>query len=334
MKKMAVILFLFAFLTFTLPFAGLLMQSTLPDLNTASSSVPESSSSSASAPIKDEPVLVLDEVTGQINTLTMREYVIGAVMAEMPATYAVEAMKAQAVAAHTYALALKAANANDDTLQGAWFKASPSMKQGYMTEDSARLFWGDAFDTNYAKVSGAVDSVLNEVLLYDGAPASTCYHAISNGQTEASENVWHQALPYLVSVDSTFDTTADNYEYLVTFTPQQMTDALSRSLAGSDFSGSPSTWFGEITYTPAGYVAEIQAGGVGVKGTDFRSLLGLRSACFTLEYIDNVFAITTRGYGHGVGLSQYGANTMALTGSTYSEILAHYYPGTQLSQTA
>lgn len=172
--------------------------------------------------------------------------------------------------------------------------------------------------------------MLDEVLYYDGAPAGACYFAISNGRTEASENVWDTALPYLRSVDSSVDLAADNYEYTVTFTQQQMADALTTGL-GADLAGrQPEAYFGGVTYTAAGYVAAIEVCGASVKGTTLRSALSLRSACFSIAYADGVFTVTTRGYGHGVGLSQWGAKGLAEQGLTHAEILAHYFPGTVL----
>lgn len=175
-----------------------------------------------------------------------------------------------------------------------------------------------------------MDSVLGDVLCYDGAAAGTSYFALSNGRTEASENVWGSALPYLVPVDSSTDLSADNYEVTLTLSAAQTEQLLSEGLGIAADPAAPGQWFGEPTLTASGYVASLPVCGQTVSGTALRRALGLRSACFTLRYQDGGFCITTRGYGHGVGLSQWGAKALAEQGQGYADILAHYFPGTQL----
>ena len=164
-----------------------------------------------------------------------------------------------------------------------------------------RSYWGTAYETNYARLAALVDEVEHTVLLCDGAPACASYFAISNGRTEASDNVWGTALPYLVSVDSSTDLAA------------------------------PEQWFGTPEYTAAGYVAALPVCGQRITGTALRQALGLRSTCFTVRYESGAFCFTTKGYGHGVGLSQWGAKALAEQGQNFADILAHYYPGTSLS---
>ena len=174
-----------------------------------------------------------------------------------------------------------------------------------------------------------MDSVLTQVLCYEGAPAGTSYFAISNGMTEASENVWGTALPYLVAVDSSTDLNADNYLYTVQFTAEQMQQALA-GLGLLPDPAAPVSWFGEAALTPSGYVASLPVCGQSVTGPALRKALGLRSACFTVQYQEGSFLLTTKGYGHGVGLSQWGAKALAEQGQSAEEILAHYFPGTEL----
>ena len=159
--------------------------------------------------------------------------------------------------------------------------------------------------------------------------AGTSYFAISNGMTEASENVWGTALPYLVPVDSSTDRTADNYLYTVQMTPEQLQPLLAGLNLAPDLSA-PESWFGESSLTPSGYVAGITVCGQTVTGPALRKALGLRSACFTVGYQDGSFSFTTKGYGHGVGLSQWGARALAEQGQSAPQILAHYFPGTEL----
>ena len=271
--------------------------------------------------------LIQDASTGQVLELSRREYLIGAVAAEMPVSWPDEALKAQIVAAHSYALYCRdhASAAN-----GSWLSADPARRQGYLTDAVLHSYWGTDYEANYARLSALADAVLSDVLCYDGAAAGTSYFAISNGRTEASENVWGSALPYLVPVDSSTDLSADNYEVTLTLSAPQVQQLLSSGLGISADSAAPERWFGETTLTASGYAASLPVCGQTVSGTALRRALGLRSACFNIRYQDGSFLITTKGYGHGVGLSQWGAKALAEQGWTYEAILTHYFPGTQL----
>ena len=274
-----------------------------------------------------EVFLIEDQGTGEVQQVPRRDYLIGAVAAEMPLSWPDEALKAQAVAAHSYVLYCRdhASAAN-----GSWLSADPARRQGYLTDAVLHSYWGTDYEANYARLSALVDAVLSDVLCYDGAAAGTSYFAISNGRTEASENVWGSALPYLVPVDSSTDLSADNYEVTLTLSAPQVQQLLSSGLGISADSAAPERWFGETTLTASGYTASLPVCGQTVSGTALRRALGLRSACFSIRYQDGSFLITTKGYGHGVGLSQWGAKALAEQGWTYEAILTHYFPGTQL----
>lgn len=297
--------------------------SALPDGGTdVSFSAPEEET----AP--EETVLLRDSSTGQNFTLTLREYLIGAVASEMPVSWPDEALKAQTVACHSYLLYCRDHRASGDD---PWRTVDPARRQGCMTEAVLRSYWGTAYDSNYARMAGLVDAVMDKILYYGGAPAGTSYFAISNGRTESSENVWGAALPYLVPVESDSDRNADNYQYTVRFSPDQMRNALTSQLGINPGDQPPAEWFGGVTTTSSGYIASMSVCGQAVRGTDFRSALGLRSACFTVTWQDGGFTVTTLGYGHGVGLSQWGAKALAEAGQSWDAILAHYFPGTSLT---
>lgn len=274
-----------------------------------------------------EVFLVENQSTGQTEQLSRREYLLGAVAAEMPVSWPDEALKAQAVAAHSYALYCRDHTSSEN---GAWLSIDPARRQGCLTDSVLRSYWGVDYEANYARLSALVDEVETLVLYYADAPAATSYFAISNGRTEASENVWGAALPYLVSVDSGVDAAADGYTYTLTLSPAQLAQSLSEGLGLSADLSAPEQWFGAPTYTPAGYVASLSVCGQNVTGAALRRALGLRSACFSIAYADGGFAITTKGYGHGVGMSQWGAKLLAEQGQSFTEILAHYFPGTEL----
>ena len=294
----------------------------------AASSVPElPTSQPKDLPSADaETFPVEDQSAGKVVQLSRREYVLGAVAAEMPVSWPDEALKAQAVAAHTYALYCR----DHAALQsGAWLTVDPARRQGCLTEPVLRSYWGTAYEQNYARLSALVDEVLNDLLFYDNAPACTSYFAISNGRTEASENVWGTALPYLIPVDSGTDLSADNYQYTAVFSAAQVQQAFSSLGITADLAA-PESWFGPAEQTSSGYTKSFTVCGQTVSGTALRQALGLRSTCFTVQYQSGNFSFTTRGYGHGVGLSQWGAKAMAEQDADYADILAHYYPGTQL----
>lgn len=294
----------------------------------AASSVPElPTSQPKDLPSADaETFPVEDQSAGKVVQLSRREYVLGAVAAEMPVSWPDEALKAQAVAAHTSALYCR----DHAALQsGAWLTVDPARRQGCLTEPVLRSYWGTAYEQNYARLSALVDEVLNDLLFYDNAPACTSYFAISNGRTEASENVWGTALPYLIPVDSGTDLSADNYQYTAVFSAAQVQQAFSSLGITADLAA-PESWFGPAEQTSSGYTKSLAVCGQTVSGTALRQALGLRSTCFTVQYQSGNFSFTTRGYGHGVGLSQWGAKAMAEQGADYADILAHYYPGTQL----
>ena len=280
----------------------------------------------------EPPLLILDENTGEVAEVSVRDFVRGAVAAEMPMTYPDEALRAQAVAAHSYALAVKAqADPDNEALKGAYFSANPTQRLGYITDTVMRAMWGEDYEANRTRLYTVVDSVLDEILLYDGQPAMACYHAISGGKTEAAEAVWGAAVPYLVSVDSPLDLTSPDYEQTITVTKQEVAEDIAAAFPDIVLEGDAAGWFGTPQLTAAGYVDSITIGGVPCKGTAVRAALRLRSASFTITWTEkHLFEITTRGYGHGVGLSQYGANALALTGKSYQEILSLYYPGTTL----
>ena len=278
----------------------------------------------ASAPPSDqdsESFLLADQSAGAVVSVPRREYLIGAVAAEMPISWPDEALKAQAIAAHSYALYCR-----DHAAEPAsgWLSVDPVRRQGYLTDAVLRSYWGTAYEQNYARLSALVDEVLDEILYYENAPACASYFAISNGQTEASENVWGSALPYLISVDSSTDRSADNYEYTVTFSAEQVQQALA-SLGISADLAAPEGWFGPAALTSAGYTKTVTVCGQTVSGTTLRRALGLRSTSFTVQYQSGNFSFTTRGYGHGVGLSQWGTKAMAEQGYDYQDILEFYY---------
>lgn len=251
-------------------------------------------------------------------TVTMAEYLPLAVAAEMPVSFGTEALKAQAVAARTYAVsAHRHENADICTDSGCCL--------AYGTRDELRVAWGAAFEDNLAAVTEAVTATDGELLTYDGAAIQAVFHASSRGFTESSCSVWG-AVPYLVSVPT--PETAETVPGLVSevcFTPEELCAGLCVSPDGE-----PGTWLEPPVLDAAGRVAVLTVDGRPFFGREVRSALGLKSTAFTVRYEDGVFVFTVAGNGHGVGMSQYGAKLLAADGWTYDAILLYYYPGTTL----
>lgn len=253
----------------------------------------------------------------------IEEYIVGVVAAEMPAAFEEDALKAQAVAARTYAIN-KGLPVSELIENGG---------QAYCTVDEMKSKWGDNFDLYYEKIRSAVYDTQGEIIVYNNEPILAVFHAISGGKTEESENVWHEDLPYLKSVDSSEDELAEEY-YSETKIPVNTAISLLQSnYANLKLTeGSLADQMQIIERTEAGYVSKIQVGNMLLTGLQLREVLGLRSSNFTFEQAGSDIIFKTKGYGHGAGMSQYGANYMASEGSTYKEILAHYYTSTDIKK--
>lgn len=279
------------------------------------------SSVAVNEPVRLTDFRIKNLSTGEVETVSARDYVIGAVASEMPASFSVEALKAQAVAAHTYALRRKLDAASKD----ADFEADPSNYKGYMTEELARVWFGDNFDVYWSRIAGACDEVLGKVLVYQEEPIIAAYHSMSAGLTESAETVWHTGVPYLVPVESAGDMLARNFEVETDVTADEVKGLLVAKFPDIKLPSDKTKWFNIKTRSESGTITELVAGDVTMTGQDAREMFTLRSANFTVGYANGKFTFTTLGYGHGVGLSQYGADYMARQGATYDEILAHYY---------
>ena len=281
---------------------------------------PSPAATSVPTPAAAQTVTVYDEALGKERLLSVEAFMAGAAACEMPPDWPDAALQAQMVASRSYAQA-----------QSQPMTVNSAQCSGWTEESILKLRWGDDFEAAYARLQALAAQVSGAVLLYDGAPAAACYHAASCGHTEASQNVWLTALPYLQGVDSPWDRTAPDFEVTVEYTAPQLSDAVA-SLTGAVPQGDAAGWLGDTVWDAAGYVQSITIAGQKLTGSEVRGALGLRSACFSMAWDGAVFTVTTRGYGHGVGLSQYGAKAMAEGGSSWREILAYYFPGTQLHE--
>ena len=262
------------------------------------------------------PILVLED--GKLSPMELESYVLRVVLGEVPADFEMEALKAQAVVARTFALKL-----NESKRHKGGVCTNSSCCQAYQTEE-AYLTKGGTQD-KLSKVRAAVEATRGQVLTYDGALINATYFSCSGGSTEDAVAVWGYDVPYLQAVESPGEEDAAAFYREKIFTPEQFRKALAVQLKGQ-----PEDWFGKVTYTAGGGVETMTIGGVAYKGTTLRSLLGLRSTMFSISLEDGNILVRMKGYGHRVGMSQYGAEAMALAGAGYEQILSHYYCGTEL----
>ncbi len=313
-----------------------------PNIDDSLSTLIPSSSQMAAEPasvvLPDcESFTIYDLTTGELHTLPAREYTVCAVSAEMPPTFSTEALKAQAVACYTYALRAKYDNAKqpDPSLKGADFAADPSDWKGYVTREQYLDRYGEENGAAYwDTIEQAVSPVLGYVMLYQENPIVAAYHSICAGKTEDASNVWQGAAPYLVPVESIGDQYAPNYETAELFSPDGLREALSMAglMPADSFSGEPAGWFSDFERSSSGYVTALTLCGEQLDGMDVRTALGLRSSNFTVEYINGSFLFRVCGYGHGVGMSQYGAEYLGANGESWQDILGHYYTGVRIAK--
>ena len=268
------------------------------------------------------PVRLYDEAAGAVVEVSVQDYLVGAAACELPPDWPDAAFQAQMVASHSYALYCRS---QADDAEAGWLTVNSALGSGWTDTAALQARWGADFTANYDRLCALAQQVAGALLLYEGQPAMACYHAVSSGHTEASQNVWNEALPYLQGVDSAWDRQSEDFEVTIQYTADQ----LAQALAALDITpaGDPDTWVGDSRWDKAGYIQSIELCGRSVAGTAVRTALSLRSACFAIAWRGGQFVLTTRGYGHGVGLSQYGARTMAAGGASWQEILEYYFPG-------
>ncbi|WP_099203723.1 SpoIID/LytB domain-containing protein [Scatolibacter rhodanostii] len=290
---------------------------------------PQKGSTTAPTSAENDIFRIKDSATDTILTVAAKDFLPAAVACEMPLSAPDESLKAQAVAAYTYYSAQRNVNKENDydltCNSDAWLI--------YTTPEKMQERWGEQYDTYMEKANLIVNSVYGEMLTENNEPILASYFAISNGSTEASANVWGSERSYLTSVASPGDLLSDGYLSYNSFTADEIREKLQAAFPdlSFDFSTAESDWFTSQELSSAGYTNQINVCGITIEGTKLRTALALASTSFDVNFNGTNFAFTVRGHGHGVGMSQVGAIYMAEQGSNYQEILAHYYPGTTLT---
>ncbi|RZI52809.1 stage II sporulation protein D [Aeribacillus pallidus] len=261
----------------------------------------------------------------KIDEVPLEEYVVGVVAAEMPAEFEKEALKAQALAARTYIVKELFTGQNVGSPKGA-VVTDTELHQVYKNEEELRRIWKKDFDWKIKKIKEAVAETRGQILTYDDKPIDASFFSTSNGYTENSEAIWPNALPYLKSVESPWDEKSEKFLAREVFTVQEFEQKLGIKIGKGNSIGKI------IERTPGHRVALVEINGKKFTGREIREKLGLRSTDFSWTLKGDQIIVTTKGYGHGVGMSQYGANFMAQEGKNYKEIVSHYYQGIEISQ--
>lgn len=259
-------------------------------------------------------IINLYRKNGSIVSMELDEYLIGVVGAEMPASFNIEALKAQAIVARTYTL---------KTINSGKKLSDDNSTQNYKSNEELKNTWGSSYNTYYNKVRSAVIDTKGIVIKYNSGLIDALYHSTSNGYTEDASNVWKNSVPYLKSVSSEYDTTNKNFIYNKFISYQDLSNKL----------GIPVSYSSNIEIsekTNSGRVKYLNIDGNIFNGVNVRTILELRSTDFVFEKQETGINIITKGYGHGVGMSQYGANGMANNGYSYKDIILHYYTGVYL----
>ena len=267
---------------------------------------------------------------GTVEEMTMRDYLQGVLRAEMPASFELEALKAQAIAARTYTLHKMSggaianhpdADACDDV----------NCCKAYKTAKDAAADWGSMALYYEEKLARAIAETDGQAILYNGEPILAVFFSSSGGHTQNAGAVWQTDLPYLQSVSSPEDETlVPNYYSVARFSASEFRSLFLRAHPEAELSGTVDSWIRDVVRSDADYVTSLRVGGVTVKGNELRSILSLRSPSFTVKAEGDTLVFHVTGYGHGVGMSQYGANVLATQGMDAAAILEHYFPGAKV----
>ncbi len=278
--------------------------------------------------IKDEEIkfkytsnmMVRVKQDDEIIKVPFEDYIVGVLAGEMPVSFELEALKAQAVAARSYVMKKMQANIDKE-----YDVVDTVMNQVYLDDEHLQEVWKDDYTNNINKIKQAVLETFNEYLEYDGKVVDAMFFSTSVGYTENSEEVFTSKVPYLRSVESTWDSISPVYEVNYTFSLEDFYNKLNLNY-------SETLNIELLDTTSTGRVKKLKINGVTLEGNTVVTNLKLKSNHFTIKLDNNKIYITTKGYGHGVGMSQYGAQAMALNGYKYDEILKHYYQGVEIKK--
>lgn len=277
-----------------------------------------------------QTIKLLHSATGQIEEMKLDDYLYGVVASEMPANFELEALKAQAVVARTYTI-YKIVNDNSKH-EGANICDNSTCCQAWITKEDRMAKWNEPLrESNWNKIIEAVNSTQGKIITYGGAPINAFFHSNSGGTTETTANVWGgTGYPYLQSVETSGEDAYSQYNSEVTLTKQTFIDKIKEKHTDFEIDFNLEDCIKILEYTEGNRVKKVKIGNLELSGVEVRTILGLKSANFivTIEGENIKFKVT--GYGHGVGMSQTGADSMAKSGSNYEEIIKHFYTGVEI----
>ncbi|QOX65581.1 stage II sporulation protein D [Anoxybacterium hadale] len=326
LKSFAVICSAVIFCLIVLPLA---LVSLYPETDERVEIPPESPPKQESMNVPDT-INVYRTATGKTESIAFEDYVMGVVAGEMPANFELEALKAQAVAARTYSLS-KVVRGNPANHPSAPVCDDVHCQVYRSPGELEKIKSAEWMATGWPKIQDAVNSTKGQLMYYQGALVEQpLFHSSSGGKTENSEDVFVSAVPYLRSVDSPYETAAPHQAEQVEIPLSEFKQKVKKANPGKDLGTVSAGTVKVLERSEGGRVASLQIGNLTMKGRDMRDLFGLRSADFTVSVQGDTVVFTTDGYGHGVGMSQYGANGMAQAGYNYKQILTHFYTGVEV----
>lgn len=271
---------------------------------------------------KKENILVKIDYGQGITEISLDAYLMGVVAAEMPANYEIEALKAQVVAARTYIIKRTTENANT---------VFTKQLLSYYTDQELEEIWGvTQYAFNYSKIKKAVEETDQQVILYQGELIDAIFHSTSIGKTRPALEVWGEDIPYLKTAESLEDINSSTYLHQYSFSYDVFSQTLMSNHNDIIISKELLKEMQIIERSTSGYILKLQVGNKIFTGEEFRRLFELASSCFSITVENNQINIVCKGMGHGVGMSQVGANAMALEGSDYQSIIVHYYQDIQI----
>jgi stage II sporulation protein D len=296
------------------------VEQTQPVVQQPAQTPPPATPTQPTTPVPTTPVAPANMITvyrsnGTVLNIELEDYLVGVVAAEIPASFNVEALKAQAIVARTYTL---------KRISRGLTLGDTAATQEYKDINQMKTTWQGDFQKYYDKIKSAVDTTKGKYITYGGTYIDAVYHSTSNGYTEDSVYVWGNSIPYLKSVDSSWDKTASSYLRTETKDYNTILSVLGISISAD-------TPVEVLSRNASGRIISVRIGDSTYTGVNLRNMLGLRSADFDIVVQNGNLVFTTRGYGHGVGMSQYGANGMANSGYNYAQIITHYYQGVQIA---
>ncbi|NLY74509.1 MAG: stage II sporulation protein D [Firmicutes bacterium] len=276
------------------------------------------------------PVTLVSGAEGKVYRFDLEEYLIGVVAAEMPASFELEALKAQAVAARTLAIRRmkRFSGQGCQHFEGADFCDDPAEHQAWLGEKSLKKRWpGWSYYGYYNKIKRAVRETSGIIMTYRDRPIDAVFHSTCGGETAAAKDVWNYEIPYLTRVKCDFDKHSPRYRNTFFFSWTELERRF--QIPAASFKNMK-----KESMTPQGRVIALGIGGKRIKGSEFRDKLGLTSTCLNWETVSSGLSFTVVGYGHGVGLCQYGADGLAKKGWPFHRILKYYYRGITFSKIA